>query len=55
MNDWVVKLDHRHRAAFEEMARSSRRTAADEVRYQLDRLLAAKALAKGRPGQSVAA
>jgi hypothetical protein len=43
-NWWVVRLDERHKAAFEEMARTSRRTPADEVRYYLDRALAARAL-----------
>jgi len=50
----MVKLDERHREAFEEMARATRRSPADQVRYALDRMLAARALKQNQTAGSSA-
>jgi len=44
MGVWTIKLDDSHKIAFEEIARTSRRSAPDAVRYVLDRYLALRAL-----------
>jgi hypothetical protein len=49
---WCVKLDARHREAFEQLSRNTRRSPADEVRYALDRFLAARALKQSQSQQA---